>query len=153
GIWPRPRAAEEDAMTPRSRIESFIAEPALAVVGVSRSGRGFGNAAVRALSANGYRVYPVHPSATHVRGLPCVRSFADLPEPINAVLVVVPPAQAVGIVREAAAAGIRRVWLQQGAESPWVLRVCADLGLETVAGECILMYTKPTGVHRLHRWI
>jgi len=140
-------------MTPRSRIESFIAEPALAVVGVSRSGRGFGNAAVRALAEKGYRVHPVHPVLQRVCGIPCFRSFADLPEPINAALVVVPPSQAVGVVRAAAAAGIRRVWLQQGAESPWVLRVCADLGLETVAGECILMYTKPTGVHRFHRWI
>jgi uncharacterized protein len=136
-----------------SVIESFIAEPALAVVGVSRSGRGFGNVAVRALTAKGYRIYPIHPVLQRVCGIPCFRSVADLPERINGVLVIVPPAQAVGVVREAAAAGIRRVWLQQGAESPWVLRVCADLGLETVSGECILMYAKPTGVHRMHRWI
>jgi hypothetical protein len=134
-------------------IESFITQHALAVVGVSRSGRGFGNAAVRALTEKGYRVYPIHPTLQQVCGIPCFRSFADLPERVNAVLVVVPPAQAVGVVRDAAAAGIKRVWLQQGAESPWVLRVCADLGLETVSGECILMYTTPTGVHRVHRWI
>ena len=134
-------------------IQSFIAEPALAIVGVSRSGRGFGNAAVRTLTEKGYRVYPIHPVLPRVNGIPCFRSFADLPERVNGVLVVVPPAQAVGVVRDAAAAGIRRVWLQQGAESPWVLRVCADFGLEAVSGECILMYTKPAGVHRFHRWI
>ena len=140
-------------MASRSIIDSFIAEPALAVVGVSRSGRGFGNAALRALIEKGYRAYPIHPVLQHVGGIPCFRSFADLPERINAVLVVVPPAQAVSVVREAAAAGIKRVWLQQGAESPWVLRVCEDLGLETVSGECVLMYAKPAGVHRVHRWI
>jgi predicted CoA-binding protein len=137
----------------QSAIESFIAEPALAIVGVRRSGRGFGNTALQALTAKGYRVYPVHPTAAFIDGLPCHRSFADLPERVNAVLVVVPPAQAVGVVREAAAAGIRHVWLQQGAESPWVLHVCADLGLQAVSGECILMYTKPSGVHRVHRWL
>jgi len=140
-------------MATRSIIDSFVAEPALAVVGVSRSGRGLGNTAVRALTEKGYRVYPIHPALQRVCGIPCFRSFVDLPERVNAVLVVVPPAQAVGVVRDAAAAGIKRVWLQQGAESPWVLHVCEDLGLETVAGECILMYAKPAGVHRVHRWI
>ena len=51
------------------------------------------------------------------------------------------------------AADIRKVWLQQGAESPAVLEVCKELGLETVSRECILMYTRPSGVHRFHRWI
>src|SRR5436189_6176632 len=85
----------EDAMVSRSIIDSFIAEPALAVVGVSRSGRGFGNAAIRALTVKGYRVYPIHPVLPHVCGIPCFRSFAELPARVNAVLVVVPPAQAV----------------------------------------------------------
>jgi uncharacterized protein len=67
-------------------------------------------------------------------------------------LVVVPPERALGGVRTAAAAGIRRVWLQQGAKSPEVLAACAELGLETIAGECVLMYAKPTGLHRVHQW-
>jgi hypothetical protein len=52
------------------------------------------------------------------------------------------------VARDAAAAGIRHVWLQQGAQSPEIVALCDQLGLETVAGECILMFAKPTGVHR-----
>ena len=68
-------------------------------------------------------------------------------------LVVVPPERAPGVVQEAAAAGIRRVWLQQGSQSPQAILMCSELGLETVAGECILMFAQPTGVHKTHKWI
>ena len=140
-------------MTSKASIDAFLAEPAIAVVGVSRSGKGFGNMAARALRQKGYRVYPVNPNADLVDGERCYRSLAELPEPARAVLVVVPPEQALGVVREAASAGIRRVWLQQGAESPVVILACAELGLDAVAGECILMFAKPTGVHKAHRWV
>jgi uncharacterized protein len=141
-------------MTATSRaIEQFIAQPAIALVGISRSGRKFGNIARRELNAKGYRVYPVHPSAAVIDGVQCYRRFADLPEPVDAVLLVVPSAQASAVVREAAAAGIHHVWLQQGAESAEVLKTCHDLGLTFVWGECILMYAHPTGCHKAHRWL
>jgi predicted CoA-binding protein len=45
------------------------------------------------------------------------------------------------------------VWLQQGAESPDVIAASRELGLDVVAGECILMFAKPAGFHRAHRWV
>ena len=140
-------------MSSKALIDAFLAEPALAVVGVSRSGKGFGNVAARELRRKGYRVYPVNPQADVVDGERCYRSLAALPEPVGGVLVVVPPEQGIDVVRQAAAAGIRRVWLQQGAESPRLKHVCAELGLETVAGECVLMFASPTGVHKAHQWV
>ncbi len=135
------------------RIHAFIAQPAMAIVGMSRSGKKFGNAAFRELRAKGYRLYPIHRSAPAIDGVPCYRSLREIPEPVDAVLVVVPPDAARQVVREAAAAGMHHVWLQQGAESPEVLALCRDLDLEVVAGECILLFAKPTGVHRAHRWM
>ncbi len=140
-------------MTSRTSVDAFLAEPALAIVGMSRSGRKFGNAACRELTSKGYRIYPVHPSADAIDGHPCYRRFADLPERVGAVLVIVPPGAALRVVRDAAAAGIHRVWLQQGAESPDVLDACRTLGLDVVSGECVLMFARPTGVHKAHRWI
>ena len=139
--------------TARAAVDQFVAQPALALVGVSRSGKKFGNAAYRELSAKGYRVYPIHPSADVIDGVHCYSRFADLPEVVDAVLVVVPPSQAAAVVRDAAAAGIHHVWLQQGAESVEACDLAASLGIECVAGECILMFANPTGVHRLHRGI
>jgi predicted CoA-binding protein len=140
-------------MTSKASVDAFIGQPALALVGLSRSGKKFGNLACRELTAKGYRVYPIHPAAETIDGRTCYRRFADLPEPVDAVLVVVPALQAATVVREAAAAGIHHVWLQQGAESPEVLQACRDAGVDAVSGECILMFAKPTGYHKAHRWI
>lgn len=140
-------------MTSPASIETFVAQPAMALVGASRSGRKFGNAALRALRAKGYRVYPIHPSASSIDDVRCQARLADLPERVDAVLVVVPAAQAIDVVREAAAAGIHHVWLQQGAESPEVLRICHELALDVVSGECILMFARPVGVHKAHAFM
>lgn len=140
-------------MTALSTVERFVAEPAFAIVGVSRSGHKFGNAAARELRAKGYRVYPIHPSAAEIDGAHCYPTFEALPEHVNAVLVVVPPEEAVKVVRDAAKAGVHQVWLQQGAESPQVVEACRSLGLSVVAGECILMFAKPASYHKLHAWM
>jgi len=139
--------------TRAAAIDQFIAQPAIAVVGVSRSGRKFGNMACRELRAKGYRVYPIHPFAHVIDGTHCYQGFEELPERVDAVLIVVPPAQAGEVVREAAAAGIHNVWLQQGAESVDVLKTCDELGLTCISGECVLMYAHPTSYHNVHRWL
>lgn len=140
-------------MASRASIDAFLAQPALALVGISRSGRKFGNLAFRELVAKGYRVYPIHPAADTIEGARCYERITDVPEHLEAALVVVPPAEAVRAVRQAAAAGIHHVWLQQGAESPEVLEACRELGLDVVSGECVLMFAKPASFHKVHRWV
>ena len=140
-------------ITSRAAVDAFLAHPAVALVGLSRSGKKFGNLACRELQAKGYRVYPIHPTADSIDGRRCYRRFADLPEAVDAALIVVPSAQATTVVREAAAASIHHIWLQQGAESSDVLEVCRIAGIEPVWGECILMFAKPSGYHKVHRWL
>lgn len=77
-----------------------------------------------------------------------------MPEPVDGVFISVPPAETERVVEEAAVAGIRRVWMQQGAESPPAVRFCEENGIQAVHGECILMFAEPTAFyHRLHRWV
>jgi hypothetical protein len=140
-------------MNTSQAIQAFLAEPALAIVGVSRTGYGFGNTAWRALKAKGYRVYPIHPSASQLDGTKCYARFAELPERVGGVVIVVPPASAIDVIYEAAAAGIKRVWLQQGAESPEALKACVECGIDAVSGECILMFAKPKGIHKAHQFV
>lgn len=137
-------------MATRSAIDAFLAEPAFALLGASRSGRGFGSLALRELLRKGYRVLPVHPHADRIDDVPCARSLADLPERVGAAIVVLHPPETLKALDDLATRGIRRVWLQQGAESPAVLARAAELGLEVIAGECVLMYARPSGIHRLH---
>jgi len=138
----------------KSAVMDFIGQHSLAVVGVSRKGSKFGNAAYRELKAKGYQLVPVHPQAETLEGDRCAKNLASLPAPVGGVLVIVPPRQAEKVVREAAEAGIKRVWLQQGAESTAAIRLAESKGMSVVAGECILMFAEPAGFgHRAHRWI
>jgi uncharacterized protein len=140
--------------TTKAAIDSFVQGKTLALVGASASGKGFGNGAYKELKARGYRVFPVHPTASAIQGDPCWPSLAQLPEPVERLLVVTPPASSEAIVKDAAAAGIRQVWLQQGAESPAAIKACEASGLQVVHGQCILMFAgKATGIHGFHAWL
>jgi uncharacterized protein len=140
-------------MKTSEKIAAFLAQPSLAIVGVSRASQHFGNAACRELRQKGYRVYPIHRQAAEIDGVTCYRSFSELPEPVGGVLIVVPPWDAIDVIHAAAAAGINRVWLQQGANSPEALSVCNQLGVDVIDGECILMFAHPTGFHKAHQFM
>jgi hypothetical protein len=140
-------------MATKAAVTDFAAQRVLAVVGVSRSPNKFGTAAFRELKARGYRVLPVNRNVDSVEGERCYPSLKELPEPVDGVVVVVPPAEAETVVRDAAEAGIRRVWLQNGAESEAAVRYGEEHGLSVISGECILMFADSPGLgHRLHRW-
>jgi uncharacterized protein len=138
-------------MTSKTIVEDFVSQKALAIVGVSRGGQKFGNGAYRELKAKGYKVYAIHPEAETLEGDPAYKDFASLPEKVGGVVVVVKPAQTEQVVREAAAAGITRIWMQQGSESDTAIQLCKENGLSEVHGECIMMYAVGTGLHGFHR--
>ena len=140
-------------MTSQESVDGFLALDTIAIAGVSRSGKGFGNAVLRDLTGKGYEILPVHPEAQEVGGVPCSPSLAELPKPVAGLVLVVPPAQSERLAREAKEAGIGRIWMQQGAESPEAIRYCEENGIDVVHGECIMMFAQPTGIHRFHRWL
>ena len=141
-------------MTTRSAIEEFLSQRTLAVVGVSRNPRKFGSAVFRELGAKGYKVLAVNPNAQAIDGQPCFASLRDLPETVGGAVIVVPRAATEQVVRDAAAAGIRRVWIQQRTETDAVLCFCAENGITTVHGQCILMFAPPVkSIHGFHRWL
>jgi len=141
-------------MTSMQSVQDILSQSSLAIVGVSRSGKKFGNIALRELRANGYRLFPVHPSASTIDGVACYPNLAAIPEPVGGVFIAVPPAQTERVLQDAAAAGITRVWMQRGASSERAVRFCADHGISEVHKECILMFLRSgSAVHRAHRWI
>ena len=142
--------ATQTTQTTRAAVDDFISQETLAVVGVSRDQKKFGNAAYRALKEKGYRVFPINRSVDTVEGDRCYASLSALPEKVDGVVIVVPPQETEQVVREAQAAGIPRVWMQQGAESEAAIRYCQENGLREVHGECIMMFAPP--VNSVHRW-
>lgn len=141
-------------MTTRSDVDAFLSGKRLAVAGVSRGGKKFGNTVYRELQAKDYQVVAINRHADQIDGETCYPSLAALPEPVDGVVIVLPPQETEKVVREAAGADIGKVWMQQGAESEAAIQFCHDHGIRVVHGECILMFAEPTGFgHRLHRWV
>ena len=131
-------------------IQSFIQAKRVAVVGVSRSGKKFGNSIATELKQRGYQVFIVHPEAKEIGGEPCYPNLAALQGKIDSVVVCVPPKASAGVVQEALQAGIKNIWLQQGAQSSEALAAARAGGVNPVEGKCILMYAPP--VKSLHNW-
>jgi uncharacterized protein len=134
-------------------IESFISSRRIAVVGASRQGKKFGNALLKELRQRGYEVRAVHPEAKELDGLPCAPSLTALAGEVDGVVVSVPPARVHEVLRDASAANIDKVWIQQGATSPEAVALAHELGLTCVSGKCILMYAgEVTSIHKVHRF-
>lgn len=133
--------------------KSFIQLTRLAIVGVSRSPRKFGNSIYKELTARGYDVYGVNPCMKEIEGRRCYQNLSTLKGKIDGVVVCVSPQLVEGILREAAEMGLKHVWLQQGAGGRDIVEVGESLGLSLVAGKCILMYAEPVrSFHSFHRF-
>lgn len=146
-------------MPSRTIIDRFLAQPHIAVVGVSREPKDFSRAVYRHLRDGGRTLYPVNPAAAgeSIEGDTCVASLRDITGPVDGVLVMVPAGRADAVVADAVEAGIPRVWLHRGAGrgavSPEAVERCRAAGVEVVDGACPFMFGPPVkGVHRLHRF-
>ena len=141
-------------MTKKELIADFLSQRKLAIVGMSRAKNKFGNAVFKDLKTKGYELFPVHPEADTVEGARCWRDLGSLPEPVGGVIVVVPPPETEKVVEQARAAGITRVWMQQGAESPAAVRYCEENGMSVVQQQCVMMHAVPIrSIHLVHRWL
>jgi predicted CoA-binding protein len=141
-------------MTTKAAIQDFLAQRTLAVVGVSRTGKKFGNTIMKELSARGYRVFAVNARGETAEGRPVYPTLSDLPEPPGGAVLVIPPSETEKVVRDAARAGISRIWMQHGSRSREAIRFCEDRGIRVIHGECILMFAEPvSSIHRVHRWL
>lgn len=107
--------------------------PTIAVIGAGPDRRKFANKCVRAYRAADWTVFPVHPSAEIVEGLPVHRSLADVPlDHLDRVSVYLPPSVGVTALESFAGKLIGEVWLNPGADGPDVVARAKELGLNVV---------------------
>ncbi len=141
-------------MTTQNSIDDFLTQKKLTLIGISRSGKKFGNMIFKELKSKGYKIFPINPNVENIQGERCYPSLKALPEQVGGVIVVVPPVQTEKVVHDIASAGIKQVWMQQGSESKSAIQFCKENGISVVEGECILMFVKPVKLfHRMHRGI
>jgi acyl-CoA synthetase (NDP forming) len=79
----------------------------VAVVGANDRAGSYGDVIFRNLAAAGFEgaVYGVNPKRDEVHGNPCVPTVADLPEPVDAVVVAIPAAACAPVLIEAGERG------------------------------------------------
>ena len=94
-------------------LERLMNPRSIAVVGASERADAIGTRVIRNLRLMGYqgRIHPVNPRYAEVAGLACFPTLAAIPECPDAAFLAVPAAQGPPLMDEAAARGIRAVFI------------------------------------------
>lgn len=121
-------------------IETFLKSEAFGVVGASEDRSKYGNKVLRCYQMNNRVVVPVNPKTTSIEGLACVASVSDLPDNVQSISVITPPAVTEKVVEAALARGITNIWMQPGAESDAAIARCKAAGINVIADHsCVLV--------------
>lgn len=89
----------------------------------------------------GYRILPVNPAHAdaEILGERVHARLADIPQPIDTVVVFRRSEQTDEPIDDAIAAGAKTVWLQLGIVNPAGLRRARDAGLRAVENRCLMV--------------
>jgi predicted CoA-binding protein len=124
----------------KQEIEEFLKAKAFGVAGASTDRHKYGNKVLRCYQQHGLTAIPVNPKEAEVEGAKSVASVLDLPAEVESISVITPPAVTEQVVEQAAAKGIKNIWMQPGAESPRAVAACREHGINVIAdGSCILV--------------
>jgi predicted CoA-binding protein len=138
-------------MTTLKQIEDFIAAEPVAMIGVSRNPKKFGQQAFKELRDKGLNVIPVNPATGEILGVKAYPNVNALPPEVRSIIIMTRKDQTLGVVKDAKAKGIRNIWIQQMADSKEALKELEGSDINCISGECILMHYKPHSIHKFHR--
>jgi predicted CoA-binding protein len=140
----RTRTQEVLMPTLREAAEEFLAQPRIAVAGVSRDSRQPANLIYRRLRQTGHTVFAINPHAEEVEGDRCYPDVGAIPSELDGVVVVTTPAVARDIAADCVAAHVPRVWLHRGlgpgSLSEAAVALCQEHGIAVIPGGCPNMF-------------
>ena len=145
-------------MTTRERIDDFLGQKRLAIVGVSREQQHFSRALFREFVRRGYDAVPVNPGADELDGRRCFPRVQDIAPAVDGALILTPPKKTESVVLDCAAAGITRIWMYRavgkGAVSQAAVGFCKANGMQVVSGYCPHMFWRDAAFfHRFHAFL
>ena len=136
------------------KIEQFIAQRHIAIAGISRNPRKFGNAIFKELKKQGYTLYPISQHLTEFEGENCYPDVASLPAEVSGIVIVTKPEQTEILLKQAQEKGISNIWLQQGSSNAKIIADVANTKNNVIAGQCILMFANPSHfMHHAHIFV
>jgi len=127
-------------MTIDEKIAQFLAADAFGVAGASTNRDKYGNKVLRCYLQNHRQVVPINPRAQTIEGVACVETVAALPDAVQSLSIITPPAITETVVDAAIARGINNLWMQPGAQSQSAIERAEAHGLNVIAdGSCLLV--------------
>lgn len=130
--------------TLREAAEEFLAQPRIAIAGVSRDAKQPANLIYRRLRDTGHEVFAVNPNADEVEDDRCYPSVTALPREVDGVVIVTTPGVAESVVVDCVSAGVPRVWLHRGlgpgSISEAAIAYCHEHGISVIPGACPNMF-------------
>ena len=109
----------------------------LAVVGISAHEDQPNHTVPAYLKEHGYRIIPVNPNLEEVLGEKSYPELADIPEPIDLVLVFRRSEAVPEVVDQAIKKGARIVWMQEGIVNEAAAQTALEAGLVVVMNTCM----------------
>jgi uncharacterized protein len=120
-------------------IKDFLSQKAFAVCGSFRNESKYAYKIFKDLISHGYEAFPVNPIISEVEGRKCYKSISDIPFAVDVVDIVTSPAVTEVILKECFERGIKRIWLQPGAQSQKVIDFCRDNNISVVHDVCVMI--------------
>ncbi|MHB1605073.1 MAG: CoA-binding protein [Leptospirales bacterium] len=90
------------------------------------------------LQDHGFTVLPVNPTLESVAHVKCYPSLESLPTIPDLCVIFRKAADIPSVIEETVRKGIRRVWVQEGIQSPEGYRISREKGQEIVMDHCIM---------------
>lgn len=118
-------------------ILEALAQPRIAIVGLSTNELRASNFVGFYLQRHGYQIVPVNPREPEILGETSYPSLLEIPDRVDVVDVFRDPTAVPDIAREAVSIGARFLWLQFGVISEEGIRIAEDAGLQVIADKCI----------------
>ncbi len=141
----------------RQEIDRFWASPRLAIVGVARDPKEFGNRLYNDMRQWGLDAVPVNPNASAIGETRAYARVQDIDPPVESALLLTSPSMNEQVVRDCAEAGVRLVWFygvgDRSNENAAAIEYCREHGITVIPGYCPYMFQPRAQVfHKMHGW-
>ena len=146
-----------------TKVEDFLAQKKIAVIGVSESRETGCNLNYQKFKDAGYTVYAINPNADEFKGDPCYPDLASAPEKPDAVFVLARPEITDEIVQQCVDLGVKYVWMHcmmgtkpglaksMTSVSQDAVTMCRENGIEVIPGSCPAQFLNPDLAHKMMR--
>lgn len=130
------------------QIETFLNCKTIAIAGASRNAQSFSAQVATHLKKLGYNLFLINPNFEQAEEK--ITSINALSQDVNNLLIITPKSQTEAVLKQAIDKGIKNIWIQQTADTPEAIKLGLESNINLIYGQCIFMFTQPTGIHKFH---